>query len=76
MMSIMQVFVFVGAFALVGYVFGATVVPALPRMAALLRGELDPVFAPEHRLVLTARSQVVNARPVSLRAPVGWREAA
>jgi hypothetical protein len=76
MMAMIQALVFVSALALVGYVLAATVIPALPRMAKLLAGELDPAFAPRERLVLAPRA--VNARAAAIRAPrpAGWREAA
>ena len=74
-MMAMQALVFVGALALVGYVLAATVIPALPRMAKLLAGELDPAFAPRERLVLEPhRISVRGAAPA--RPIAAWREAA
>jgi len=74
-MMAMQALVFVGALALVGYVLAATVIPALPRMAKLLAGELDPAFAPRERLVLEPRRISVRAA-VPARPVAAWREAA
>ena len=76
MMAMVQILVFLGGLALAGYVFAATVVPALPRMAALLRGELDPAFAPRERLVLGPRRVSVRVVPVPARQAGAWREAA
>jgi hypothetical protein len=46
MMAMIQALVFAGALALIGIVLAGTVLPALPRMAKLLRGEFDPALAP------------------------------
>jgi hypothetical protein len=76
MMAIIQALVFVGAVALIGYVLAATVIPALPRMAKLLAGELDPAFAPRERLVIEPRRVSARAASAPVRAIAGWREAA
>ncbi|MCM8731447.1 hypothetical protein ACFO8O_10795 [Hephaestia sp. GCM10023244] len=46
MMAMVQLVVFAGALALIAFVLAETVIPALPRMAMLLRGEADPAVRP------------------------------
>jgi hypothetical protein len=73
MMAMIQALVFAGALALIGIVLAGTVLPALPRMAKLLRGELDPAFAPSGGPAL--RPAAGRARRTAAPA-AGWREAA
>ena len=75
MMAMIQALVFVGALALVGYVLAVTVIPALPRMAKLLAGGLDPAFAPRERLVLRSAA-AARVRSAVAQHSAGWREAA
>ncbi len=69
MMAMVQLVVFVGALALVLLVLAETVVPALPRMAMLLRGESDPTigqaFTP--RVAAARGRQPAAARRAPLR---------
>ncbi|HVI98594.1 MAG TPA: hypothetical protein VM657_05955 [Sphingomonas sp.] len=74
MMAMVQLFVFVGALALIVRVVAETILPALPRMAALLRGEVDPVAMPRDRS-LTPRA-AVRAHPPVVPARHAMREAA
>jgi hypothetical protein len=76
MMAMMQSLVFLGGLALIGTVLATTVLPALPRMATLLRGGLDPAFAPRERLVLAPRRVSVRVVPAPIRQVADWREAA
>jgi hypothetical protein len=76
MLAMFGALVFAGAFAAVVGVFASTLVPALPRIAALLRGEADPAlrlapYVPERQLRLRVRPVMAGAlasRPQSLRA--------
>ncbi len=74
MMMMAQALVFAGALALIGHVLAATLFPALPRMAKLLRGEVDPAaFAPGGGPAF--RPAAGRARRTAAPA-AGWREAA
>jgi len=75
MMTVMGLLVFAAAFAASASVFAFTLVPALPRIAALLRGEGDPARFRQPALILSenrvrARIRSVPALParVPLRA--------
>ena len=68
MLAVIGTMVFAGAFAAVVGVFAFTLVPALPRIAALLRGEADPVLYSRPMLILSDRRLRARVRPVSIRA--------
>ena len=75
MMTVMGFLVFAAAFAASAWVFAFTLVPALPRISALLRGEADPALVRQPALVLSenrlrSRIRSVPARParIPLRA--------
>ncbi|MDB5704713.1 MAG: hypothetical protein JWN66_1829 [Sphingomonas bacterium] len=80
MMAVLGMLVFAGAFAAAGSVFAFTLVPALPRIAALLRGETDPGHVAMPMLVLSDRRLRARVRPVSATAiaarPQAFRAAA
>jgi hypothetical protein len=65
MMAVLGMMVFAGAFAAAGYVFAFTLAPALPRIAALLRGEADPAHVAMPVLILSDRRLRARVRPVS-----------
>jgi len=68
MLAIFGTLVFAGAFAAVVGVFAFTLVPALPRIAALLRGEADPVVYGRPMLILSDRRFRARVRPVAIVA--------
>ncbi|RIA45804.1 hypothetical protein DFR49_0331 [Hephaestia caeni] len=73
MMAMVQLLVFIGALALVLLVLAETVVPALPRMAMLLRGEADPAVVPP----FTPRAAVARGyQPGAAAGRAPMREAA
>jgi hypothetical protein len=77
MMTIMGFLVFTAAFAASASVFAFTLVPALPRIAALLRGEPDPALIRRPALILSENRVRSRIRPVStLPARVPLRAAA
>ena len=69
MMAVLGIVVFAGALAAAMSVFAFTLVPALPRIAALLRGEADPAYLAEPVLVLSDRRPRSRVRPVTATAP-------
>jgi hypothetical protein len=68
MMTVLGILVFAGAFAAAASVFAFTLVPALPRIAALLRGEADPAYVTAPMLILSDRRLRARVRPVSAMA--------
>jgi hypothetical protein len=72
MMTAVSFLVFAAALAGALSVFGFTLVPALPRIRAILRGEVDPVFAA--RPVLTVNEPRVRSR-IRLATPAPHRVA-
>ena len=66
MMAVLGIVVFAGALAAAMSVFAFTLVPALPRIAALLRGEGDPAYAATPLLILSDRRPRARVR---LKAP-------
>ena len=68
MLAVIGSMVFAGAFAAVVGVFAFTLIPALPRIAALLRGEADPVLYNRPMLILSDRQLRARVRPVATRA--------
>lgn len=66
MLAMFGSLIFAGAFAAVVGVFAFTLVPALPRIAALFRGQVDPAHVSQPALVLSDRR--IRARPM---APIG-----
>lgn len=74
MMTIASLLVFAAALSASMMVFAFTLSPELPRIAAVLRGEEDPVVAGRPVLVLRERQAPV---PVSVLRPMqAMREAA
>ena len=69
MLTVISNLVFAAAFAAVAGVFAFTLFPALPRIAALLRGEADPARAVPPTLILSERQIRARIRPVAIRAP-------
>lgn len=71
MLAIFGSLVFAAAFAAVVGVFSFTLVPALPRIAALLRGEADPAHVIRPALILSdrqVRAQIrMGLRPAVMR---------
>ncbi|SDA36322.1 hypothetical protein SAMN03159340_03621 [Sphingomonas sp. NFR15] len=75
MVAILDCMVFAAAFTAAVWVFAFTLVPALPRIAALLRGEVEMV-SPEPFVVVSdrrLRARVQSARQIR---PASFREAA
>lgn len=75
-MAFVSFVVFACAVAVSGYVFWATLIPALPRIVSLLRDGTDPVAAtPVYAIVSEPRlrARLRTTRSVALPA---WREAA
>ena len=68
MSTVISNLVFAAAFAAVAGVFAFTLFPALPRIAALLRGEADPARAAPPMLILNERQIRARVRPVAMRA--------
>jgi len=64
MMTVLGILVFAGAFAAATSVFAFTLVPALPRIMALFRGEADPAHATAPMLILSDRRLRARVRPV------------
>jgi hypothetical protein len=80
MTTVLGILVFAGAFAATASVFAFTLVPALPRIIALLRGEADPAHVAAPMLILSDRRLRARIRPVpaaviAVRRPV-YRAAA
>ena len=67
MLTVISNLVFAAAFAAVAGVFAFTLFPALPRIAALLRGEADPAHVTPPMLVLSERQIRARIRPVTMR---------
>ena len=72
MLAVIGSMVFAGAFAAVVGVFAFTLVPALPRIAALLRGEADPAHVIQPVLILSDRQIRARVRPLAIR-PIAAR---
>ena len=67
MLTVISNLVFAAAFAAVAGVFAFTLFPALPRIAALLRGEADPAHVAPSMLILSDRQIRARIRPVAMR---------
>ena len=80
MMAILDMVIFAGAFAAAASVFAFTLVPALPRIITLLRGEADPTQTSAPMLTLSDRRLPARVRPVPGAAiavrPLEFRAAA
>ncbi len=73
MMTVMSFLVFAAAFAASAWVFAFTLVPALPRIAALLRGDGDPALFRQPALILSenrVRGRIRSAPVLSARQPL------
>lgn len=68
MMAVLGMVVFAGAFAAATSVFAFTLVPALPRILALLRGEADPALVVAPMLILSDHRLRARVRPVPAAA--------
>lgn len=75
-MAILGMLVFAAAFAAAAAVFAFTLVPALPRIVALLSGEGDPMLVDRPALILSDRRLRTRVRSVPLARPRMLREAA
>ncbi|MGY4395875.1 hypothetical protein ACVWZA_001048 [Sphingomonas sp. UYAg733] len=73
MMTFVGLLVFAGAFAAALAVFAFTLMPAMPRIVAILSGREDPILASTHRLTVRDRRLAARSRPVT---PVAMRAAA
>jgi hypothetical protein len=62
MMTVMGLLVFAAAFAASAWVFAFTLLPALPRIVALLRGESDPALFRQPALILNENRVRVRIR--------------
>ena len=77
MLAIFGALVFAGCFAAIVGVFAFTLVPALPRIGALLRGQPDPALQPSSMLMLGTPRVRVRSRPmVETVSPLVLRAAA
>jgi hypothetical protein len=73
MMTVMGFLVFAAAFAGAMSVFAFTLVPALPRIAALLRGEGDPALFRQPALILSenrVRARIRSTPVLPARMPL------
>jgi hypothetical protein len=73
MMTVMGFLVFAAAFAASAAVFAFTLVPALPRITALLRGEADPALIRQPALILSEnrlRSRIRSTPALPARMPL------
>ena len=73
MMMVMGFLVFATAFAASAWVFAFTLVPALPRIAALLRGEADPALFRQPALILNenrVRARIRSTPALPTRMPL------
>ena len=71
MMTVLGILVFAGALAAAISVFAFTLVPALPRIVALFRGEADPAHVAAPMLILSDRRLRARARPIRTMAVAG-----
>ncbi|CAN5360390.1 hypothetical protein BH10PSE15_BH10PSE15_16040 [soil metagenome] len=76
MVAVVDSMVFAAAFAASVWVFAATLVPALPRIIALLRGEADIAAMPERFAVVSDRRLRTRVSSVQVSHPVSFRAAA
>ncbi len=73
MMTVMGFLVFAAAFAASASVLAFTLVPALPRIAALLRGQADPALVRQPALILSEnrlRSRIRSTPALPARMPL------
>lgn len=73
MMTVMGFLVFAAAFAASASVLAFTLVPALPRIAALLRGQADPALVRQPALILSEnrlRSRIRSTSALPVRMPL------
>lgn len=75
-MAVLGMLVFAAAFAAAVAVFAFTLVPALPRIFALLSGEEDPALADRRVLILNDRRLRARARSIPVARPRMLRVAA
>ena len=75
-MAILGMLVFAAAFAAAASVFAFTLVPALPRIVALLSGEGDPVLVDRPVLILNDRRSRAWVRATPYARPRMLRVAA
>jgi hypothetical protein len=75
-MAILGMLVFAAAFAAAASVFAFTLVPALPRIVALLSGEGDPALVDRPVLILNDRRSRARVRATPLARPRMLRVAA
>ena len=73
MMMVMDFVVFAAAFAASLWVFGVTLMPAMPRIVALLRGQADPALVRQPALILSEnrlRARIRSAHALPARMPL------
>ncbi len=68
MLAMFGSLIFAGAFAAVVGVFAFTLVPALPRILALFRGQADPAHVTRPALVLSDRRIRARVPPMPVAA--------
>jgi hypothetical protein len=75
MVAVLDCMVFAAAFTAAIWVFAFTLVPALPRIGALLRGEVESTASDLYRVVSDRRVRVRVQSAQRVR-PASFREAA
>lgn len=76
MMAVLGMLVFASALAASGAVFAFTLVPALPRIVALLRSGVDPLLTAQPVLNLNDRRPRARIRPMTPVRIQSYRAAA
>lgn len=76
MMMAIDFLIFASALAASVMVFWLTLVPALPRIVAILRDGVDPALAERHVLVVSELRVRARMRALPVSVPRGWRAAA
>lgn len=76
MVAVLDCMVFAAAFTAAIWVFAFTLVPALPRIVALLRGEIEIVAASDPFYVVSDRRVRVRVQSAQRTQPKAFREAA
>ncbi|AOH85113.1 hypothetical protein AWL63_15260 [Sphingomonas panacis] len=75
MVAVLDCMVFAAAFTAAVWVFAFTLVPALPRIVALLRGEVE-VVASDQVFVVSDRRVRARVQSAQRLRPASFREAA
>jgi hypothetical protein len=69
MVAVLDSMVFAAGFAVAAWVFAFTLVPALPRIAALLRGLPDPALDRARLVISDPRVRARTMRPATAARP-------